>query len=187
MTGTDGSPRYGNIAIVAAALVVLVLAACRGGGATPRDVQVPVLTPTPSPLVCLNDDYPDTAPVFGNDADIAYKGEEDGTQIFDRVIGGGKTPTEGSAVEMRYTAFLTDGCIFDTTYEEGEPIVFALDNLLVGWQLGMLDMRTGGARRIRIPPALAFGVRGAPIFGIPANATIILEVELLSFTEPETP
>ncbi|MEE8362741.1 MAG: hypothetical protein V3S18_01585, partial [Dehalococcoidia bacterium] len=77
MTGTDRSPRYGNFAIVVAALVVLVLAACRGGGSAPRDVQVPVLTPTPSPLACLNDEYPETAPAFGNDADIAYKGGED--------------------------------------------------------------------------------------------------------------
>ena len=123
MTGIYGSPRYRNVAIVAAALVVLVIAACRGGGSAPRDVQVPVLTPTPSPLVCLNDEYPDTAPAFGNDADIAYKGGEGETQIFDRVIGGGKTPVQGSTVEMRYTAFLADGCIFDTTYDDEEPVV----------------------------------------------------------------
>ncbi len=161
-----------------AAVLILVVIACRGGAGVGDQVDVPVFTPTVSPQTCLNDRYPSDAPQFGTDSSIAYTTTASGLQIFDHEIGTGDAPVAGLGVSLHYTGFLTDGCVFDTSYIRFQPTLFGLSQLVDGMEEGVSGMLVGGKRRISIPPAL--GYRDAGIAGrIPPGATIIFEVELL--------
>ncbi|MCH8234509.1 MAG: FKBP-type peptidyl-prolyl cis-trans isomerase [Chloroflexi bacterium] len=174
---------------IATAVIAILAAAC--GGSSPSSDRelgdVLVLTPTPATVTCLDDTYPDDAPAFGDDGAVAYTTLESGVAIFDHLIGDGPQPDSDSEIRVHYTGFFDDGCIFDTSRTRDAPSLFRLDNLISGWQDGMADMREGGKRRIRIPPALGYGPAGLNLQGfvIPGNATLIFEVELVEVVEPD--
>jgi len=162
---------------------MLVVIACRGGTGTGGQVSIPVFTPTVSPQICLNDDYPSDAPQFGDDSSFAYTTTETGLRIFDHVVGTGDASSPGDGVSVNYTGFLSDGCIFDTSEDRGQPTLFGLSQLVDGMEEGVGGMLVGGKRRVSIPANLAY--QGAGIPGrIPANATIIFEVELVEVVPP---
>ena len=174
---------------VAAATGASGAVACAGGGTSADRAlgDVLVLTPTPAAVTCLNDTYPDDAPAFGDDGAVVYVTLASGVEIFDSQIGDGPQPDSDSEIRVHYTGFFDDGCIFDTSRTRDAPSLFRLDNLISGWQDGMADMREGGKRRIRIPPALGYGSAGLNLQGfvIPGNATLIFEVELVDVVEPD--
>jgi FKBP-type peptidyl-prolyl cis-trans isomerase len=64
----------------------------------------------------------------------------------------------------------------------GTPFVFTLGAGMVirGWDQGVVGMKAGGVRRFVIPPDLAYGSTGSPSGGIPPNATLVFDVELIS-------
>ncbi len=106
----------------------------------------------------------------------------DGLQYWDIKVGTGATATAGQSASVHYTGWLTDGKKFDSSVDRGEP--FAVEPLgsapvIKGWNEGIIGMKVGGKRQLRIPPQLAYGERGYP-GAIPANATLIFDVELLS-------
>jgi FKBP-type peptidyl-prolyl cis-trans isomerase len=172
---------------VSAAAIAIIAVAC--GGSNPssdRDLgDVLVLTPTPAPITCLNANYPDDAPAFGDDSAIAYETLPSGVAVFDHQVGDGSSLKTDSDMRVHYTGFFDDGCVFDTSYTRGAPVTFQLNNLIQGWQIGMADMLEGGKRRIRIPSNLAYGDAGLNISGfvIPGSATLIFEVELLEVVQ----
>ena len=92
--------------------------------------------------------------------------------------GAGEQPSEDDIVVVHYTGYLLDGTVFDSSYDYGEPAEFPLQVVIPGWKEGLMLMREGGASRLFIPSALAYGSRGASGV-IPPNAMIIFEVELL--------
>jgi len=170
-----------------AAIAVLAMACGSSGPSSDRSLgDVIVLTPTPAPVTCLDATYPDSAPVFGDDAAIVYETLPSGVAVFDHQVGEGSSLESDSQMMVQYTGFFDDGCIFDTSYSRGDAVTFRLDNLIQGWQIGMADMLEGGKRRIRIPSELAYGAAGLNISGfvIPANATLIFEVELVEVVQP---
>ncbi len=175
--------------LIAVVAIAILAAACGGGSpSSDRDVgDVLVITPTPGTVVCLNAAYPEDAPTFGDDEAIAYETLVSGVAIFDSQVGDGAQPNSDSEIRVHYTGFFDDGCIFDSSRTRAEPVLFNLDNLISGWQIGMADMREGGKRRIRIPPALGYGAAGLNISGIiiPGNATLIFEVELVEIVKPD--
>lgn len=101
--------------------------------------------------------------------------------------GSGETPQPGSVVQVHYTGRLEDGTQFDSSYERGEPIQFALGTgqVIPGWDEGISLMKEGGKARLIIPPDLGYGSGG---FGevIPPDSTLIFEVELVSI-QPGAP
>jgi FKBP-type peptidyl-prolyl cis-trans isomerase len=106
----------------------------------------------------------------------------DGLQYWDLKVGTGATATAGQSAKVHYTGWLTNGKKFDSSVDRSEP--FAVEPLgsapvIKGWNEGILGMKVGGKRQLRIPPQLAYGERGYP-GAIPANATLIFDVELLS-------
>jgi FKBP-type peptidyl-prolyl cis-trans isomerase len=105
----------------------------------------------------------------------------DGLQYWDIKVGTGATATAGHSVSVHYTGWLTDGKKFDSSVDRGQPFTFNLGagQVIKGWDEGVAGMKIGGKRQLRIPPELGYGSRGAGGV-IPANATLIFDVELLS-------
>ncbi|MCL2809488.1 MAG: FKBP-type peptidyl-prolyl cis-trans isomerase [Treponema sp.] len=91
--------------------------------------------------------------------------------------GNGPKPTMASAVQIHYEGRLSNGMIFDSTYERLEPIVFRLDQVIPGWAEGVLLMNVGSIYRLIIPSELGYGPYGH--MQIPPFATLIFIVELL--------
>jgi FKBP-type peptidyl-prolyl cis-trans isomerase len=94
--------------------------------------------------------------------------------------GRGEYPEEGQVVRVHYTGFLMNGNIFDSSIERGQPFRFLLGRrqVISGWDEGVALMKPGARFRFIIPPDLAYGERA--MGPIPANATLIFDVELLS-------
>lgn len=91
--------------------------------------------------------------------------------------GEGERPTVESRVKVHYAGWLTDGKLFDASYNRGEPAEFAVLGVVQGWQEGLQLMSKGAVYRFVIPPELAYGPRPRP--EIPANSTLVFHVELL--------
>ena len=91
--------------------------------------------------------------------------------------GTGVSPRATDRVKVHYHGSLIDGTVFDSSVDRGEPITFALDQVVKGWTEGLQMMKVGGKAKLTIPPELAYGPGGRE--GIPPNATLIFEVELL--------
>ena len=87
-------------------------------------------------------------------------------------------PTAKDTVMCHYEGFLIDGTVFDSSVQRGEPAVFPLDGVIVGWTEGLQLMREGGKYRFFIPYKLGYGEGGAGA-SIPPFATLVFDVELL--------
>ena len=98
----------------------------------------------------------------------------------DLVVGTGAAAASGQKVTVHYTGWLTNGTKFDSSKDRGDPFVFPLGKgqVIKGWDQGVQGMKVGGKRKLTIPPEMGYGSRGAGGV-IPANATLVFEVELL--------
>lgn len=96
--------------------------------------------------------------------------------------GQGPKPRPEQFVTVHYTGTLVDGKEFDSSVKRGEPVTFPLNGVIPGWTEGVQLMSAGAKYRMVIPPALAYGDRGAGGV-IPPNAALIFEVELISFSD----
>ena len=119
------------------------------------------------------------APTAVNETD--YTVTASGLKYVDLVQGSGALPVVGSNVVVHYTGWLTDGTKFDSSLDRGQPFSFPLgqQRVISGWDEGVASMPAGTVRQLVIPSHLAYGERGAAGV-IPANATLIFEVELLA-------
>ena len=101
-----------------------------------------------------------------------------GLIVQDEVIGTGAEAVVGSLVSVQYTGKLENGTVFDTSAGKA-PIQFPLGQgyVIPGWELGITGMKVGGKRLLIIPPDMGYGDKAnGPI---PANSTLIFEVELV--------
>jgi FKBP-type peptidyl-prolyl cis-trans isomerase len=105
----------------------------------------------------------------------------DGLQYWDIKTGTGATAEKGKSVSVHYTGWLTNGKKFDSSVGRGPFTVEPLGSAPVirGWNEGIIGMKVGGKRQLRIPGDLAYGQQGYPGV-IPPNATLIFDVELLN-------
>jgi peptidylprolyl isomerase len=103
-----------------------------------------------------------------------------GLKYQDMVVGQGPTPKKGQTCVVHYLGRLTDGQEFDGSRKRGEPFRFPLGEgqVIKGWDEGVATMQVGGVRRLVVPAALGYGEAGSPP-RIPANATLVFDVELL--------
>ena len=110
------------------------------------------------------------------------KPEADVTElkIVDQRVGKGPTANTGDSLSMNYKGTLLNGKVFDQSYGRG-PFDFQLGagNVIKGWDKGIVGMKVGGKRKLVIPADMAYGAQ-SPSPDIPANSTLVFEVELLS-------
>ena len=104
---------------------------------------------------------------------LQYKIIEEGT---------GETPTAKDKVRTHYRGTLIDGTEFDSSYKRNRPAEFPVTGVIKGWTEALQLMKEGGKWELYIPADLAYGERGRP--GIPPNATLIFEIELLDVLQP---
>ena len=99
--------------------------------------------------------------------------------------GNGKQPADGDAVLVSYQASLTNGAVFDTTYEDGKPLHMPLDEIVVpGLKEALLLMNEGAKWRVVIPPSMGFGRSGNNQF---RRKDLIYEIELVSIEKAQEP
>ena len=101
---------------------------------------------------------------------LVYRSLKDGT---------GPKASPSSTVKVNYKGTLIDGTVFDASERHGGPATFPLNRVIPCWTEGVSLMKVGGKARLVCPSAIAYGARGAPPV-IPANATLVFEVELLA-------
>jgi FKBP-type peptidyl-prolyl cis-trans isomerase FkpA len=96
--------------------------------------------------------------------------------------GTGESPKASDKVKVHYQGALTDGTVFDSSYQRGEPVTFPLSGVIRCWTEGVQMMKVGGKSRFVCPADLAYGERGAPP-RIKPGATLVFEVELLEIVK----
>lgn len=107
-----------------------------------------------------------------------------GVQITDTKVGTGITPKPGQACIVHYTGWIYEngvkGAKFDSSVDRGRPFSFVLGEhkVIEGWERGVTNMKIGGKRTLIIPPEYGYGSTGGGA-GIPPNATLLFEIELL--------
>lgn len=167
-------------------LIAIVLISVLGGGGTENAASQ--LTPAGS-TPTLPAQTPSTAPatpppVAGQPVTTAS-----GLQYVDIQPGSGASPATGDTAVVNYTGWLqADGTKFDSSVERPQPFSFHLgkSEVIKAWDEGVATMQVGGTRRLIVPPDLGYGASGFPP-KIPANATLIFDIELLDVFPAPSP
>jgi FKBP-type peptidyl-prolyl cis-trans isomerase FkpA/FKBP-type peptidyl-prolyl cis-trans isomerase FklB len=96
--------------------------------------------------------------------------------------GTGAAPQATDSVKVHYHGTLTDGTVFDSSVERGEPVTFPLNKVIRCWTEGLQQMKVGDKARLVCPADTAYGDRGVPP-RIKPGATLVFEVELLEIVK----
>jgi peptidylprolyl isomerase len=128
--------------------------------------DVELLDANPSPRVPPADVAAPPSDAKRTSSGLAYKSLRPGT--------GGRNPEKNSTVTVHYTGWTTDGKMFDTSLERGQPISFGLGDVIAGWTEGVQLMTVGEKMRFWIPERLAYkGER-------PPRGMLVFDVELIN-------
>ena len=99
-------------------------------------------------------------------------------EIKDTKMGSGAPAKVGDTLLVHYTGKLTNGKVFDSSKGDS-PFMLVLGEGMVieGWDKGLIGLKEGGKRTLRIPPSMGYGASGTE--GIPPNSTLVFDVELV--------
>jgi FKBP-type peptidyl-prolyl cis-trans isomerase FkpA/FKBP-type peptidyl-prolyl cis-trans isomerase FklB len=106
-----------------------------------------------------------------------------GLVITTLTAGSGVAPAATDEVKVHYEGKLTNGTVFDSSIQRGEPATFPLNGVIPCWTEALQLMKVGGKSRIVCPADLAYGERGSPP-QIRSGATLVFEVQLLDIMKP---
>ena len=106
---------------------------------------------------------------------------ENGVQYEILTEGTGATPVATDKVKLHYHGTTTDGKVFDSSVEKGEPITHDADGFVKGFNAAVQAMPVGSKWRITIPSDLAYGMGGP----LGPNRTLNFEIELLDIVKGE--
>jgi len=99
--------------------------------------------------------------------------------------GTGEAPKASDNVKVHYRGTLTNGTVFDSSYDRNEPAVFNLSGVVRCWTEGVQRMKVGGKAHLVCPSDLAYGDQGRPT--IPGGAALVFDVELLEIVAGPLP
>jgi peptidylprolyl isomerase len=161
--------------LLAGAVVVLVLVAAYAIAQTAAQTTAKTAAKKPAAPARPNTSAPSKVTGDGVKTDS-------GLLYWDIRVGTGAVAKEGSHVRVHYTGWLTTGKKFDSSVDANQPFDFTIGNgeVIKGWEEGVSGMKVGGKRQLRIPPELGYGAEGTPGGPIPANATLIFDIQLLA-------
>lgn len=109
-----------------------------------------------------------------------------GVGYIDHAVGKGKEVAMGDKTSVHYTLWLDEGDgkrgkKIDSSHDRNQAFVCTIGTgLIQGWSDGMVGMKPGGTRELRVPSALGYGARGAG-GAIPPNANLIFEIQFLEY------
>jgi peptidylprolyl isomerase len=102
--------------------------------------------------------------------------------VTDEVTGSGDQVPAGATVTAHYVGYgAATGVMFDSSWARGEPATFPLNQVIMGWQEGLVGMQVGGRRTLVIPSSLGYGENPPPGSGIESGETLIFVIDLVSF------
>jgi peptidylprolyl isomerase len=167
MTKLTPRGRHRRVAVIAFAVTSF---AC-GGGPSASTTPTPAANPRP---IAGDVERTEFNPSLNIHLDSMTR-RATGLYVQDLVMGTGAVAGRERTVVVRYTGWLPNGKEFDS----GEiSVIIGANKTIRAWEEGLLGMRVGGRRRLVVPPALAYGARGAG--EIPPNAVLVFEMELRS-------
>ena len=90
-----------------------------------------------------------------------------------------------SKIKVHYVGKLANGTEIDSSYKRGEPLIFQIgtNQVILGWETGLMGMKVGGKRTLIIPPDLAYGEKGVDDL-IPPNSTLTFKIEIIDVLPP---
>lgn len=167
-----------SLGVMVVCCLVLVIAQFTNRG----DAIAANLPATETPAVTVEETIPVSQNLMAQLPDSTENNvvtTESGLQYVDIEEGTGATPQAGQTVFVHYTGTLEDGTKFDSSRDRNRPFSFPLGagRVIRGWDEGISTMKVGGRRQLIIPPSLGYGSRN--VGPIPANSTLIFDVELL--------
>ena len=108
-----------------------------------------------------------------------------GLKYIEIVTGTGSSAALTNTVDVNYSGYLaSNNNRFDTSCQEGTPVLrvtLGASQVIPGFDLGIRGMKPGGVRRVIIPPALGYG--GSANGPIPANSTLVFDIQLVGFVD----
>jgi len=133
-------------------IILAIFLLFRLSGKTDKVTTMPTATPTTAPL---------------------------SFSVTDVTVGEGLPVKAGDKIAVHYKGTLLDGTVFDSSYDRGTPFSFTLGagEVIEGWDKGFDGMKVGGKRKLVIPSVMGYGAQA--VGTIPANSTLVFEVELL--------
>ena len=102
---------------------------------------------------------------------------EGGVKMYIIEEGTGPIPTATQKLVAHYHGMLTDGTVFDSSFDRGQTSEFGLNQVIKGWTVALTQARCGSMVKLVIPPAMGYGSNARPT--IPANSTLIFDVHLM--------
>lgn len=132
--------------------------------------------PTTNPSAAADSGAPDLSNIPANPTQL---------MMADQAVGTGPVAQAGDSVTVSYVGMLTNGTVFDASANHPPgTFTFTLGagQVIKGWDEGVLGMKVGGKRELVIPASLGYGAQATG--PIPANSTLVFEVQLLGVTPP---
>jgi len=165
-TATPAGPAAGGVArwLVGGAVVLAIVALGVWAG---TQGQVAAVRTEDMKFLAANAKAPG---VITTPSGLQYKVIREGT---------GPKPGKTDTVLVHYEGRLLNKTVFDSSYQRGQPAAFPLDQVIPGWTEGVQLMPTGSKYHFVVPPALAYGARGAGGV-IPPGAVLEFDIELLA-------
>lgn len=158
----------------------MAMTACSTGAKTSEDTTANAsdINEMSAPKDSLAIIFSDPAKKSEVATDSTYAETPSGLKYMILKEGEGKSPKATDVVEVHYEGKLTDGFVFDSSMQRGEPAAFPLNRVIPGWTEGLQLMKEGGTAVFYIPAAIGYGSAGSPPV-IPPNADLIFTVQLL--------
>lgn len=165
--------------LICLCFAIMALSACNGEGEQTSGSAVSQAESTPAPTIPSKTGI---QPPYVIQDSASVQLLEKGVQLYVIEEGSGTIPALANNVFINYHGMLTDGTVFDSSFDKGTPADFALQQLIQGWQIGLTKVKTGSKIKLIVPPDVGYGAQGSST--IPPNSTLTFDIELISTYKP---